>query len=133
LNKDRIIEFGGFEVVCVSGERGQPIPERAPAAFGALEARLPTLKNKRFDGVVIDGAYRACVAVDEDTWTLDLPRWVIPSGHYAVGKIADWERHRDAIGPTVTALRGRSDFDVTRTLLEFYRSQSKLRLIAPVV
>jgi hypothetical protein len=32
--------------------RGQPIP----AAFDALEARLPTLK-KRFYGVLIDGSY----------------------------------------------------------------------------
>jgi hypothetical protein len=50
-NNDRIVEFGGFEVIYVSGERGQPIP----AAFDALEARLPTLKKKRFYGVVIDG------------------------------------------------------------------------------
>ena len=47
-NKDQIVEFGGFEVVYVSGERGQPIPEQAPAAFDALEARLPTLRKKRF-------------------------------------------------------------------------------------
>jgi len=73
-NKDQIVEFGGFEVVYVSGERGQPIPEQAPAAFDALEARLPTLRKKRFYGAVIDGAYRACVAVDKDTSTLDLPR-----------------------------------------------------------
>jgi hypothetical protein len=52
-NNDRIVEFGGFEVIYVSGERGQPIP----AAFDALEARLPTLKKKRFYGVLIDGAY----------------------------------------------------------------------------
>jgi hypothetical protein len=51
-NNDRIVE-GGFEVIYVSGERGQPIP----AAFDALEARLPTLKKKRFYGVLIDGAY----------------------------------------------------------------------------
>jgi len=132
-NKDPIVQFGGFEVVYVSGERGQPIPEQAPAAFDALEARLPTLKKKRFYGVVIDGAYRACVAVDEDTRTLDLPRWGIPSGRYAVGKIANWERHRDSIGPTVAALRGRSDFDATRPVIEFYRSQAELRLLAPVV
>jgi hypothetical protein len=132
-NKDQIVEFGSFEVVYVSGERGQPIPEQAPAAFDALEAKLPTLKKKRFYGVVIDGAYRACVAIDEDTGSLDLPRWVIPSGRYAVGKITDWERHRDAIGPTVLALRGRSDFDATRPLIEFYRSQAELRLLAPVV
>ena len=132
-NKDPIVQFGGFEVVYVSGERGEPIPEQAPAAFDALEARLPTLKKKRFYGVVIDGAYRACVAVDEDTRTLDLPRWVIPSGRYAVGKIANWERHRNSIGPTVAALRGRSDFDATRPVIEFYRSQAELRLLAPVV
>ena len=58
-NKDQIVEFGGFEVVYVSGERGQPIPEQAPTAFDALEARLPTLRKKRFYGAVIDGAYRA--------------------------------------------------------------------------
>jgi len=133
LSNDGIIEFGGFEVFYVSGERCQPIPEQAPAAFDALEARLPTLKKKRFYGAVIDGAYRACVAVDDDTRTLDLPRWIIPSGLYAVGKIADWERHRDAIGPTVAALRKRSDFDATRPLIEFYRGQSELRLLAPVV
>jgi len=132
-NKDQIVEFGGFKVVYVSGERGQPIPEQAPAAFDALEARLPTLRKKRFYGAVIDGAYRACVAVDKDTSTLDLPSWVIPSGRYAVGKIADWERHRDAIGPTVAELRCRSDFDATRPLIEFYRSQSELRLLVPVV
>ena len=132
-NKDPIVQFGGFEVVYVSGKRGQPIPEQAPAAFDSLEARLPTLKKKRFYGVVIDGAYRACVAVDEDTRTLDLPRWVIPSGRYAVGKIANWERHRNSIGPTVAALRGRSDFDATRPVIEFYRSQAELRLLAPVV
>jgi len=82
---------------------------------------------------VIDGAYRACIAVDEDTRTLDLPRWVIPSGRYVVGKIANWEQHRDSIGPTVAALRGRFDFDATRPLIEFYRSQAELRLLAPVV
>jgi hypothetical protein len=133
LNKDGIIEFGGFEVVYVSGERGPADLEAgAPAAFDALEARLPTLKMKKFYGVVIDGAYRACVAMDDDTRTLDLPRWVIPSGRYAVGKIADWERHRDAIGPSVAALRSRSDFDAARPLIEYYRSQSQLRLLAPV-
>jgi hypothetical protein len=58
---------------------------------------------------------------------------VLPSGRYAVEKIADWERHRDAIGPAVAALRCRSDSDPTRPLIEFYRSQSELRLLAPVV
>lgn len=86
---DAIIEFGAVEVVFVSGDKRLPIPQQAPSAFNALEALLPTLKKKRFYGAVIDGEYRACVAIDDDTRGLDLPRWVLPSGRYAVRKIAD--------------------------------------------
>ena len=62
-----VIELGSIEVVFVSGEKGLPIPQQAPYAFSALEALLPTLKRKRFYGVVIDGQYCACVAIDDDT------------------------------------------------------------------
>jgi hypothetical protein len=129
---DAIIELAGIEVVFVSGDKRLPIPQQAPSAFNALEALLPTLKKKRFYGAVIDGEYRACVAIDDDTRGLDLPRWVLPSGRYAVCKIADWERHRDEIGPTVGTLRNRPDIDCTRPIIEFYRSQAELRLLAPV-
>jgi hypothetical protein len=85
----------------------------------SLEARLPTLKKKRFYGTIVDGRYRACVAVDDDTRRLELPRWVIPGGRYAVRKIVDWEKHRDQIGPTVGAMRSRPDIDLTRLFIEF--------------
>jgi len=129
---DPIVEFDAIEVVFTKGEKGLPIPLQAPSAFDALEARLPTLKRKKFYGVVVGDQYRACVAVDDDTRSLDLPRWVIPKGRYAVRKIADWERHRDEIGPTVGALRNRRDLDPSRPIIEFYRSQAELRLLAPV-
>ena len=129
---DSIVELAAIEVIFTRGERGLPIAQQAPAAFDALEARLPTLKKKRFYGAVIDGEYRACVAIDDDTRGLELPRWVIPSGRYAVRKIADWESHRDEIGPTAVALRSRADIDPTRPLIEYYRSQAELRLLAPV-
>jgi hypothetical protein len=129
---DVIIELGAVEVVYVSGEKHLPIPQQAPSAFSALEALLPTLRKKRFYGVVVDGQYRACAAVDDDTRGLDLPRWVLPAGRYLVHKIANWERHRDEIGPTVGALRNRPDLDPTRPIIEFYRSQVELRLLAPV-
>jgi hypothetical protein len=116
----------------VSGDKRLPIPQQAPSAFNTLEALLPTLKRKRFYGAVIDGEYRACVAVDDDTRGLDLPRWTLPPGRYAVRKIADWEQHRDEIGPTVSALRNLPDLDWTRPITEFYRSQSELRIFAPV-
>jgi hypothetical protein len=126
------VELGAIEVVYVSGEKGLPIPQQAPSAFNALEALLPTLKKKRFYGAVVDGEYRACVAIDDDTRGLDLPRWVLPSGRYAVRKIADWELHRAEIGPTVGKLRSRPDIDRTRPVIEFYRSQAELRILAPV-
>jgi hypothetical protein len=129
---DRIVELAPIEVVYTRGLRGKPIPEQAPAAFEALEARLPSLKKKRFYGVVIDGEYRACVALDDDTRGIDLPRWVIPSGRYAMRKIADWEAHRDDIGTAVGALLSRPDIDRTRPVIEFYRSRAELRLLAPV-
>ena len=129
---DVIIKLGAIEVVYVSGEKGLPIPQQAPYAFSALEALLPTLKKKRFYGAVIDGQYRACVAIDDDTRGLDLPRWVLPAGRYLVRKIANWERHRDEIGPTVGTLRNRPDLDRTRPIIEFYRSQAELRVLAPV-
>lgn len=83
-----------------------------------MEVRLPAFK-KRFYGTIIDRTYLACVAVGEGTDMLDLRRRVVPLGRHAVGKIADWEQHRDAMAPTVAALRRRPDFDATRRLIEF--------------
>lgn len=129
---EQIVELAAVEVVYTRGRKGMPIPEQAVAAFEVLEAQLPTLKKKRFYGAIIDGEYRACVAIDDDTRGLELPHWEIPSGRYAMRKIADWEQHRDQIGPTVDAMRNRSDLDPSRPLIEFYRSQAELRLLAPV-
>jgi hypothetical protein len=129
---DPVFEISAIEVIYTEGEQGQPIPQQAPSAFDALEARLPTLKNKRFYGTIVDGRYRACVAIDDDTRRLELPRWIIPGGRYAVRKIVDWEKHRDEIGPTVGAMRSRPDIDLTRPFIEYYRSQAELRLLAPV-
>jgi hypothetical protein len=130
--KDSIVEVEPVEVVFTRGRKGLPIFEQAPAAFDALEAQLPTLKKKRFYGVVIDGEYRACVAIDDDSRGLDLPRWTMPGGRYAMRKIADWETVRDSIGLTVGKLRSRADLDPTRPVIEFYRSQAELRILAPV-
>ena len=131
-DNDSIVEIEPVEVIFARGRKGAPIPEQAPAAFDALEAQLPTLKRKRFYGAVIDGEYRACVAIDDDSQGLDLPRWVIPGGRYAMRKIPDWETVRDSIGLTVSELQSRPDLDRSRPVIEFYRSQAELRILAPV-
>jgi hypothetical protein len=129
---DRIAELPAIDVIYETGEKGRPISEQAPAAFDRLEARLPSLKGKKFYGAVIDGQYRACAAIDEDAAGIDLPRWVIPGGRYLVRTIADWEQHRETIGATVAALLDRDDLDRTRPVIEFYRSQAELRILAPI-
>jgi hypothetical protein len=132
VGKASIVELDHVEVVYAPGRKGLPIPEQAPAAFDELEAQLPTLKKKHFYGAVVDGEYRACVAIDDDTRELTLPRWAIPAGRYAMRKIPDWETKPAAIGPTIEKLRRRSDIDPTRPLIEFYRSRVELRLLAPI-
>ena len=129
---DRVAELPAIDVIYETGEKGRPISEQAPAAFGRLEARLPSLKGKKFYGAVIDGQYRACAAIDEDTAGIDLPRWVIPGGRYLIRTIADWERHRETIGTTVAALLDRDDLDSARPVIEFYRSHAELRILAPI-
>ena len=81
---------------------------------------------------MIDGQYRACAAIDEHMVGIDLPRWLIPGGRYLIRTIADWEQHRDSIGTTVAALLDRADIDRTRPVIEFYRSQAELRILAPI-
>jgi hypothetical protein len=49
---DTVVMFPETAVMFVAGEAGRPIAEQAPKAFGALEARLPSLKGRRFFGVV---------------------------------------------------------------------------------
>ena len=129
---DRIAELTAIEVIYENGEKGRPISEQAPAAFDRLEARLSSLKGKKFYGAVIDGQYRACAAIDEGAAGIDLPRWVIPGGRYLIRTIADWEQHRDSIGTTIAALLDRDDLDRTRPVIEFYRSQAELRILAPI-
>jgi hypothetical protein len=134
MTAESIVVIEDIPVMFVAGDRAKPIPEQAPAAFGRLEAKLGTLKGQRFYGVVVDGEYRACVAIrpEDDPDHLPHARWVIPGGKYARRRLADWEQHRDLIGPTVMELRGRSDFDGSRHCIEYYRSQRELLIMVPV-
>ena len=127
-----IVALAPVPVIYVAGEKGRPISEQAGAAFARLEAQMPTLKGRRFYGTFVDGVYRACVAEQPGDETVVAERWTLPGGKYRRVRIADWERHRDEIGPTVDALRARPDNDPTRPVIEFYRSQSELQILSPV-
>jgi len=119
----------------VAADRTRPIAEQAPLAFATLEGQLTRLKGRRFYGVVVDGQYRACVAIRPEDYAdaFPHPTWVIPGGKFARRKLAHWEQHRHLIGQTMLQMRERADYDTSRYCIEYYRSRRELLLMAPVL
>jgi len=118
----------------VAGDGTEPIPVQAPKVFQELEASLPTLRGRKFYGLIEDGEYRACVELNagHDPSTLPFPTLTIPGGRYVHRRMPDWEKHPDAIGEAVDELCARSDYDPSRPVIEFYRSHSELVIWVPV-
>ncbi|MBW1709055.1 MAG: hypothetical protein JRJ73_04120 [Deltaproteobacteria bacterium] len=63
MPRDTFVTIDDIPVMYVAGEKGRPIPEQAPEAFRELEAKLPSLKGRKFYGVEFAGEYRACAAI----------------------------------------------------------------------
>jgi len=110
----------------------------SPSAFEKLESKFPTLKNRKFYGVLfgspVDGVYRACVQriKQENPTIVGLAEWTIPGGMYIKATINNWEEHTDDIGPTFSKMARQSTVDASRPVIEFYRSQKELILYLPV-
>jgi len=132
---ESIVVIKDILVMYVAGERDKPIPEQASVAFDKLEANLTTLKGRHFFGAIVEGEYRACVALrpEDDPDNLPHPTWTIPGGKYVRQKLPDWEHHRELIGPSFGRMRERRDFDPSRPCVEHYRSQRELLLMAPIL
>jgi hypothetical protein len=108
----------------------------ASAAFGRLEARLPSLKGRKFYGTFQppSGPYRACVAIEpgDDASALGLPTWTIPGGAYRRRKLVNWTDRIPEIGDTFRQMSEQWERDPSRPSVEFYRSQKELLLFLPV-
>ncbi|MBW2140924.1 MAG: hypothetical protein JRG97_07610 [Deltaproteobacteria bacterium] len=119
MPRDTFVTIDDIPVMYVAGEKGRPIPEQAPEAFRELEAKLPSLKGRKFYGVEFAGEYRACAAIREndDPSSLPHPAWVIPGGKY----VRRFE-----------ALVKENDIDPDRPFIEYYRSQRELFIMVPV-
>lgn len=131
---DTIVTAKDVPVMYVAGQRGRPIAEQAPEAFKRLEAKLPSLRGRKFYGVLVGDEYRACVAIDskDDASSLPHPTWTIPGGRYVRRKIESWEEKLHLIALSFDELRQRPDFDQTRSCVEYYRSQKDLLLMVPI-
>jgi len=135
MTSDTFVTIEEIPVMYVKGKQGEPVAVQAPVAFEQLEAKLASLKGRKFYGVILGDEYRACVAMDGNSETSSLPfsKWTIPAGKYVRRKIPNWEENIDLIGRSFDELCQRPDFDITRPLIEYYRSRKELLLMVPVV
>jgi len=109
-------------------------PQGAGEAFDRLEARLPSLKGRKFYGTMLNGEYRACVALEtqDSPAAMGLETWTIPGGAYARRKLERWPERLPEIRQIFGALAAEYPQDPARPNLEFYRSQKELLLFMAV-
>ncbi len=109
-------------------------PQGAGEAFDGLEARLPSLKARKFYGTMLNGEYRACVALEpqDSPGAMGLETSIIPGGVYARRKLERWSESLPEIGEIFGELAAEYPRDPARPNVEFYRSQKELLLFMPV-
>jgi hypothetical protein len=109
-------------------------PQGAGEAFDRLEARLPSLKGRKFYGALLNGEYRACVGLEaqDSPAAMGLDTWIIPGGVYARGKLPRWSERLPEIGRIFGVLAAEYPRDPARPNIEFYRSQKELLLFMAV-
>jgi hypothetical protein len=112
-------------------------PAGAAAAFKKLEDAIAwQLKGRKFYGTMVgdSGEYRANMTIspDDDIETLGFKTWTIPGGKYYREKIADWEKHVEEIAPKCDEIINKTDYDDTRPVIEYYRSQAELHILVPI-
>jgi predicted transcriptional regulator YdeE len=119
--------------------RADEFPSGIKAAWDRLESKLPSLKGRKFYGMTVcEGsglAYFAGVEVvsDQEAPSLGFPTMMIKGGRYARAKLLDWSDHTDMIGEIFGELMRDFPMDPNGPSVEFYRSQSELHLLIPLV
>ena len=110
--------------------------EKVKEAFSKLEAKLASLKGRKFYGAYTpqNGIYKACVAITkgDDPAALGLETYTIPGGKYAGEKLNDWEQHIPEIGQTFMKMTETCNYDDTRPSIEYYRSMKEMVCYLPV-
>jgi hypothetical protein len=109
-----------------------------PKAFELLEAKLPTLKGRKFYGcfraMTEVEEYYACVGriESDDPDRMQLEAGVIPGGWYVREKLMDWEKNIPEIGRRFREMERGNEVDSSRPSIEFYRSRGEVLLFLPV-
>lgn len=111
-------------------------PHGAREAFHKLEHALPSLKGRRFYGLISENGqkYLSCVALtsEDEARGLKFPTTTVPAGPYVRQKIKNWESQVGSIADFFHHLAESYVEDESRPRVEFYRSQTELILLLPV-
>lgn len=122
-------------VVC----RASEFPAGIKAAWDQLESKLPSLRGRKFYGLTFredEGLvyYAGLEPQDkaEIIW-LGFPTLTLRGGKYARVKLLDWTKHSDQISEIFGELMEQFKKDPAGPTVEFYRSQSELHLMIPLM
>ncbi|HTW39738.1 MAG TPA: GyrI-like domain-containing protein [Thermoplasmata archaeon] len=110
-------------------------------AMHRLEARLPSLKGRRFYGTFrmlpTGEEYYACVerVESDDPAQMGLETGTIPGGLYLRRKLSDWQKviAEGKLGEQFEEMLRTCHPDRSRPSIEFYRSMAEMHLLEPVL
>lgn len=135
-HKSTIIDQPEIElIVC----RASEFPAGIKDSWERLETKLASLKRRKFYGLTFfqEGQlvyYAGLQPLDRNEVTaLGFPTLTLKGGKYARVKLLDWNNHTDEIGPIFDELMEEYKKDLDGPTVEFYRSQSELHLMIPIV
>ena len=135
-HKSTIVNQPGLRlVVC----RATEFPAGIPDSWNRLESKLPSLKGRKFYGLTFfeDGHlvyYAGVEPLDEnEAVSLGFPLMTLKGGEYARVRLMDWNDHTDEIGPIFDQLMEEYKKDPAGPTVEFYRSQTELHLMIPIL
>lgn len=130
-----VTELPEIKVMYVVSEDGAA---GARNAFDKLESNLPTLKGRKFYGVIFgippEDKYWASVELNES----DKPDGIsyivgiIPGGKYARERINNWNENLNLIGEAFKQLSQKYEVDPSRPAIEFYRSMKDMLVRLPI-
>lgn len=119
--------------------RAETFPGGIPAAWQRLEERVGSLRGRKFYGLTLpeEGQLVYYAGVEsrdaEEVRALGFPTLTIEGGRFARVKLDDWPEHTAEIGPIFDYLMQTYLMQPDAPTIEFYRSQTELHLLIPLV
>lgn len=118
--------------------RAESFPNGIKGAWDRLEARIPSLKGRRFYGLTAceggELVYYAAVEVasEDEAATLGFPVLRVKGGRCVRVKLMDWSNRVGEISAIFDELMRNYRMAPNAPTIEYYRSRSELHLLVPL-